>query len=371
MEIFDFFYFWQKKLESNTKIKFTKNELYTSAILLFVLALFVFLIKYKPNLWGIKHILNGYSDLLIGATKLISTKKNIYDFLNNVIIVNNEKVKIDFFFFSFYHIILTWAILAATPSPLSKRIICALSAFLLFTIYNTFRISIHITNTETIATYNWLFNILLIPRWLFVIGLLYFYWQKYPKLKEFLLEKFSFNDNFYKKSILKLLVLIATYYLVIIIFFNKYFYVNGSLLVDFILNSSKMIIKMMNIDVWLLNRLIYNDKAAIFMEDSCIGVNLMFIFASFIILMPGKRWHRFAFISVGIVLIILMNILRIVLIFVMLYRANNVYNFPIDWHDVFTYPVLLFTLLMWNLWLNKYSIPFSKQNNQKQTEQTQ
>lgn len=354
-------------MKNNTQIKFSKKELYTSAILLFVIALFVFFIKYQPNLWGVKHILNSYSDLLIWSTKLISNKNNIYDFANNTIIANEQKIKIDFFFFSFYHIILAWAILSVTPSPLIKRILCTIAVIVTFTIYNTFRIAIHITNPATIATYNLLFNILLIPRWLFVIGLLYYYWQKYPKLKDFLLEKFSFNDNFYKKSILKLLILIATYYLVIIIFFNKYFYVNGSLLVDFILNSSKMIIKTMNIDVWLLNRLIYNDKTAIFMEDSCIGVNLMFIFASFIILMPGKRWHRIIFISIGIFLIILINIIRIVLIFVMLYKANNVYNFPIDWHDVFTYPVLLFTLLMWNLWLNKFSFPISKQNNQNPT----
>lgn len=353
-------------MDNKNQIKLTKKELYTGTCLLIIIALFVFLVKYKPNIFGIKHLLNAYSDLLIWATKVISSKKSIYDFVNNVIVVKNENIQIDFFFFSFYHIILAWIISAVTPSKISEKFLYSVLIFILFTFYNIIRLAIHINNPQTIATYNWVFNILLIPRWIFLIGFLYYYWQKFPKLKNYLLQKFNFNNYFYKKSVLKLIALIAIYYIVIIIFFNKYFYVNGSLLVDFILNSSKVIIKSVNIDVWLLNRVIYNDKAAIFMEDSCIGVNLMFVFASFIILMPGKRWHRFIFISVGIILIVIINIIRIVLIFIMLYKANNVYSFPIDWHDVFTYPVLVFTLLMWNLWLNKFSIPYSKQIQQRQ-----
>lgn len=103
-------------------------------------------------------------------------------------------------------------------------------------------------------------------------------------------------------------------------------------------------------------RLIFYNGVSLYMDDACLGINLMFLFAAFIVVLPGSAKHKLWFIPSGIFIIILLNCLRAILIFVHI-SEHKTYNLPLEIHDLFTYPVLVFTFFMWYIWLNKFFRP--------------
>jgi exosortase/archaeosortase family protein len=205
------------------------------------------------------------------------------------------------------------------------------------------------------SVHNWLFNLLLIPRWLIVLFFIYYYWNKFPEIKGVIERKFDFSSELLRYTFIKIALIVVIYQLFIIITFNNYFYLNGTHLIWLILNTSKYLIQFLGYNCLISNRIIYGDNASLYMDDACLGIDLMFLFASFIVVIPGKIKHKIWFIPLGILIILLLNCLRVVLIFVNLSK-NRSYSLPLEIHDLFTYPVLIFTLLLWIIWINKFLI---------------
>ena len=65
---------------------------------------------------------------------------------------------------------------------------------------------------DTFNTHNWLFNIILIPRWLIIIGFLQFYWTKFPEIKNVIKQKFRFSDAYLKRTLINLSFLNVIYF---------------------------------------------------------------------------------------------------------------------------------------------------------------
>ena len=344
------------------KYKITTEILVIFFIILALLGLRLIIQKY-PELGFYQKISNVYSDILIFNTKLLfSFIENdfIFDFANNTIISEGKNIKINRFFFSLNQIALLFGLVLITKSPYKNKAIFFTAGFLIFSFYNILRISVHVNHPETIYIKNWLFNLLLIPRWIIFVALVYYYWNKYPTIKNFILNKFNLTESFYKKFFIKTIVLITIYYFMIIIIFNNIFIINGQLLVNSILNTSNFFINQFGYESWLAGKTLWGYDVALYMDDSCIGINLMFLFAAFIAMLPGSFWHKLWFIPIGLFIIIIINITRIVFIFISISNNKGVYNLPLEIHDIFTFPVLGFTLLLWMLWINKF-IPVKRE----------
>jgi len=247
-----------------------------------------------------------------------------------------------------------FVIILITKSPYKNKIIFFLFGFLIFSSYNILRVSIHVYYPDTINTKNWLFNILLIPRWIILAVLIFYYWNKYPTIKDYLLGIIELDESFYKKFFIKLIAIIIFYHLTIIFLFNNYFFINGEHLVNAILSTSNYFINQFGYESWLTGKTLRGHNTALYMDDACIGINLMFLFAAFIAMLPGSFWHKLWFIPVGLSIIVLFNITRIVFIFISLTNNNGEYKLPLEIHDIFTYPVLIFTFFIWMLWINKF-----------------
>jgi exosortase/archaeosortase family protein len=238
---------------------------------------------------------------------------------------------------------------------------------LAISVYNVLRISIHAIHPETISVHNWIFNLILIPRWIIVIALFHFYWKKHPSIKSFISGKLHLTEKFWEKLFLNLSIVNIVYFLTIIFIFNRFFFLNGELLLKVILNLSKSILDFFGYESWIIEKTISGSKAALFMDDSCIGMNLMFLFATFIALLPGSVKHKLWFIPMGLIMIVLFNSTRIALIFISVSENNGKYILPLEIHDLFTYPVLILTLLLWIVWINRFFMPKSKRNEELPT----
>ncbi len=354
----------------NSKFK-TKYKLSSGKILiglLIILLVFVAVyIKQNPSSPIYLFLKNTYSAILMLGAEILLKLTNI-NFLFDYqlyIIQNAEKIiKINAFFYSLNQIALLLLIVLITPSPYKSKIFYFSAVVLIYILYNIVRITIHSLYPETLYTKNWLFNLLLIPQWIILIAFIDFYWQKYPAVKNLMIKKYKIQDSAYKSFIRKLYYVVVIYYLMMIVIYNNIFIINGELLVHAILKSSNYFINLFGHDTILMGRTLRSSQAALYMDDSCVGINLMFLFAAFIFLMPGKNIHKLWFIPAGLIAIIAYNITRIVLIYESIANNSGKYVLPVEIHDIFTYPVLIFTFFMWTIWINKFAIKSNKNHKE-------
>ncbi len=347
----------------NIRDLITKYNITTEKViigLMLLLAIIAGLIfKKNPNT-GIYYFLsNSYSDLLIFNTKIIFSLINpdiTFDYAKNLIITNGKTIKINEFFYSLNQIAILFATILLTKSPYRSKIFYFLSGLLIYTLYNTFRISIHTIYPDTVYIKNPLFNLLLIPQWIILIALIYFYWQKYPAIIKLITNKYNISEQAYKGFVFKLIITTVIYYFVLMVFYSKSFFINGEHLVHSLLSSVNYVLKLLAYDSVLLGRTLSSPQAALYMDDSCVGINLMYLFAAFIFLMPGKAKDKFWFILSGVAAILIFNVVRIVLIYISIAANEGKYILPVDIHDIFTYPVLGLTLWMWTVWINKFVV---------------
>jgi exosortase/archaeosortase family protein len=327
------------------------------AVLIGLLAKFI--VPAGVLLKPIHYLFNLYSDFLIAQCKIIfsfSDSNMVFDFLKNQIISNGKVLSIDRFYFSLYQILAVLVIVFVTNASILNKLACFGIGFLILSVYNSIRISLHAIYPETISVHNWFFNLLLIPSWLIVLSFVWYYWNKFPKPFEYLKQKFGFTDKFITSTFIKIAIIIVLYYLIVILVFNDIIFLNGSLLISFILKTSKFFIDLLGYECWINNRLIYGNNASLFMDDSCMGINLMFLFASFIALLPGTFKHKIWYIPLGLMVIILLNCLRVIMIFINMSKTGA-YTMALEIHDLFTYPVLVFTFFMWVIWINRFYKP--------------
>jgi exosortase/archaeosortase family protein len=86
--------------------------------------------------------------------------------------------------------------------------------------------------------------------------------------------------------------------------------------------------------------LMRNGQSMFRIFDVCNGIDLMFIYAGIIMLLPGTLRRKTVFIAAGIGVIIVANIIRITSLYYIYFHLRNVFNFS---HHYF------FTLLMYIL----------------------
>jgi len=151
-----------------------------------------------------------------------------------------------------------------------------------------------------------------------------YYWLKnnFP-LKRFLISKLKFNKKTYKHILRNTVIALS-----IIILTNFLAYTQLLPIVSFlstvILKSSQFFLHLLGYVSEVKDRFIFQkDGISIFMSDSCIGLELMLIFGSFIAIVGGKLINKIWFIGIGIIIIYILNVLRISLIFIYLIHNNG------------------------------------------------
>jgi len=95
------------------------------------------------------------------------------------------------------------------------------------------------------------------------------------------------------------------------------------------------------------------NHGSLYVANVCLGADVMFIFAAFVIAYPGQQKAKFWFIPVGIVAIHLVNILRITgLCLTKIYWPTMM---DPNHHVIFNIIIFSFVFMLWIRWITHYS----------------
>lgn len=100
-------------------------------------------------------------------------------------------------------------------------------------------------------------------------------------------------------------------------------------------------------------QLLLQDEVLVYMMPACNGMVLMALFAGFILAFPGLAAKKALFISFGVVVIYLLNVLRVAgLALNVLYNASSV-----DFNHKYTFTIVVYAAIfgMWMLWVKRYA----------------
>ncbi len=100
------------------------------------------------------------------------------------------------------------------------------------------------------------------------------------------------------------------------------------------------------------------------LDRGCLGRNTLGLFVGFILAFPGKVKSKVWFLTVGVVVFILMNVLRIDALAITDYCCREKLDF--NHHFVFKIIIYVVIFLMWVWWVQRYSI-FADKNKKLKT----
>ena len=100
-------------------------------------------------------------------------------------------------------------------------------------------------------------------------------------------------------------------------------------------------------------KLIYKNKYISRIIEVCNALSVIILFIAFVIAFSGKLKNTIVFIILGSVLIYVLNVSRIVILSMAMFRFPEYQDFL---HGV-VFPLLIYSIvfILWIIWVNKYS----------------
>lgn len=122
--------------------------------------------------------------------------------------------------------------------------------------------------------------------------------------------------------------------------------------ITFLFTTSQKIINLYHYNSIVESFYLLGDWGNIYMAKGCLGIRTMFLFAMFIFLTGENVKRKILFISIGVILINIANILRFVYLFIFI-QNHNVSELRYDIHDVFNvvvYAIVFVLIIIWLEW---------------------
>lgn len=327
-----------------------------SYYLLAMLILFPFYPVIRKYLIGSDSaLISYYSKFLIYlAYKLLNLFRLDYSFLDNVFSLGLLKVN-TILMALWQTFIITFGCFTI-PTKFYKCLLTWIACFFGIIIFNVLRIILiakgltdwHGANVLVIN------GVMLMLLNLVCIAGGFFWFKKNFGIKKMFIARLRFKKETLRNVVRNILIAITV---IVIINFLTYTQISPliSVLSSGILQASHYFLLVLGYQTEIIGRLIQNSQATIVFSDSCLGLELILLFASFVAILGGKLKNKLWFISMGILIIYILNILRISLIFVYLVHNQGKYELALDIHDLYTYSVYIVTFILWAVWINKFS----------------
>lgn len=337
-----------------------------STYLIAIFAVFVFLFILKKPLQNLAldfHLTQTYYNTLIKISASIlhffgfnlqEPKQSLFTTsFTGDFIIHNRLMSLRYAFILFAGGILL-------TSRLSKKIKLITVSLLLLQVFNILRIvimAIFVSSYKKneIKLITEIFGLVL------NLGLLTYavYWFKNNfLLKRLLIGKFRIKKKTIRTFFINLII--ATFVFSFILFFIKTNILGvANLMSTGILKGAQGILSLMgypsNVDS--VKCILQSPNCRLHLSYLCLGINLMFVFAAFIVFTQGTFWRKLIFISAGIAAIYFSNILRFVFLFI--FVTNNQGNDAaiLDTHDLYSYIIYVLTFFAWVIWLKYFSRP--------------
>ncbi len=169
------------------------------------------------------------------------------------------------------------------------------------------------------------------------------------------------------KPAIKFIVTFLGVYLVLTLAYKYYlkFSTEGNYYPDCITNlvglQSSELLSSLGYDAWVMPhnqqlslKLIVNNVYVARIVEGCNAISVIILFVAFVIAFPAKQFKTtLLYVFAGIVLIYVINLLRIVLLAILLYKFPEKSEFM---HSV-VFPGIIygFVFLLWVFWVNRFS----------------
>lgn len=103
-----------------------------------------------------------------------------------------------------------------------------------------------------------------------------------------------------------------------------------------------------------ISAIYHNDKVVLFIANVCNGLELMVLYAGFIICMPASFWRKLRYIVLGVIILDIINIVRCIGL-IYLSEYYQIY-FDFAHHYLFNTMVYTGTFIMWILFCRKINL---------------
>ncbi len=127
---------------------------------------------------------------------------------------------------------------------------------------------------------------------------------------------------------------------------------------EFLVKTTRFFLDLLGYEVVTFGktvRIIGNLPArGVFLNRGCMGRDFLLFFAGFIIAFPGKIKNKLWYIPMGLVILIIVNILRISGLAIINDCCPDSQT-GINNHDVFKYAAWGAIVILWYIWINKFS----------------
>jgi exosortase/archaeosortase family protein len=335
-----------------------------SLYLIYILGLFLFVFLFKKYFYN--H-LSGFFIIKSYYSLIVHLSLNIYSFLGfdieqlkqGSLLLSGIPGKFSIKLLALRQTLIFLSIALIIPLKLWKRIRLILFVFISL----QFLVVLRIVSQSIAVNYYAIrliseINIIMLNVGIFF---LFFYWFKIDfALKKFLMDKFAIEKNVLKKIFLK------AFFSILILGLINLSVRSGIFNLDYVLTcgimkGASLLLKIPGYFTFIEKyTLVGNDSLTIHMGYPCIGINLMFVFAVFIVFLNGHLIHKIWFIGTGILLIYFMNILRITFLFIYMEKTHRYDSLFVDVHDIYSYTIYFLIFLMWVIWIRKFSTMSNK-----------
>jgi exosortase family protein XrtF len=173
--------------------------------------------------------------------------------------------------------------------------------------------------------------------------------------------------DLFKNRITRFLITLFSFYILWYFIYNLWLHPDQKLdlfIIDFTVMASKWVLELFGYTVFTgIDRLIGIDgTGGLWIGDNCNGIALFALFAGFIIAYPGNWKKKFFFITAGILIIELLNVLRIVLLAILDTHSRTWTEF----NHTYTFTIVIYGCIffLWMIWTNRIS-DASLQGNEK------
>lgn len=169
---------------------------------------------------------------------------------------------------------------------------------------------------------------------------------------ELALEEIGFNFKLTEKKINEILVVFFLYLLLTHFIIP---YLNFSYYVDLLLKAIKSVVFVFGY-LAEINEISISgpNGGTLIVDNSCLGFHTMFIFAAMVYLTRRDYKTSWKYISFGIIIFHLVNILRLSLIFIFAQSHNDNKQLK-EHHDVLSIVVYLLILILWIIWFERFN----------------
>ncbi len=256
---------------------------------------------------------------------------------------------------TFFYIILVWLTKTSNLKKTAFTAVFLITGFLCATAYlitEAFYI-VDKTNYSTLfsATSSIVF---------FLMNTIFLLWYWYHKKSSIVnSSQVSITPKILESKLFDIIKVIYVY--AIILFSLSYF--DFKIMIDIILKSSSAILGIFGYISSIESNVLSGSYGSISIYRTCLGIMMMFLFASLVYLTGNDHKRSWKYILFGLAVLFISNILRIVMLFIYIQHYGT--ELAIDVHDLFNYITYIIVFILWVVWFERYmELKTIKENGQ-------